>query len=153
MALSANEIKKMQGDMNASKIWIVDVDADEEVPQFITFDSKNFDKQYELTEQTVQDNIGRMFRIPPILRGVDTKAGFGAELMTNAYDYMNSVVGDERKKIESAFEDLFVEFPVKFTDFSILPIRYESTEKPLAEEPKPVVEPIEEEEENVPVSQ
>ena len=104
---SAEYIKKLQGDTNASKIWVVDVDADEEKPEFMEFKSANFDRHYEHTEKTVQENIGRMFLIPPILRGVDVGAGFGAELIKEAYNYMNSVTGNERQMIEVAFAALF----------------------------------------------
>ena len=123
-ANSANEIKRMQGDMNTSKIWIVDVDADEEMPEFIDFTSKNYDRQYEVTEKTVQENIGRMFMMPPILRGVDIGVGFGADLMTNAYNFMNSVTGDERDDLETSFRDMFANYPIQFADFSIKPIKY-----------------------------
>jgi hypothetical protein len=121
---AAAEIKRMQGDENASKIWVVDVDSDEEKPEFIDFTAKNYDRQYEVTEKTVQENIGRMFMIPPILRGVDIGAGFGADLMTNAYNFMNSVTGNERRMLEVAFKDLLEFYIVKFTDFSIIPIEY-----------------------------
>ena len=124
---SAAEIKKMQGDENASKIWVVDIDADEEKPEFIDFTAKNYDRQYEVTEKTVQENIGKMFMMPPILRGVDVGAGFGAELMKNAYDFMSSVTGNERRIMEIAFRDLLLFYITKFTDFSLIPIKYEST--------------------------
>jgi len=123
-ANSAEEIKRMQGDMNTSKIWVVDIDSDEEKPEFIDFTAKNYDRQYEVTEKTVQENIGRMFKVPPILRGVDIGAGFGADLMNNAYDYLNSVTEDERSDLETAFMDLFAGYSVQFTDFSILPKTY-----------------------------
>jgi hypothetical protein len=121
---SANNIKKMQGDENASKIWVVDVDADEEKPEFISFEAANYDKQYELTEKSVQENIGKMFMIPPILRGVDVGAGFGADLMKNAYDFMNSVTDNERRMMEIAFQDLLEYYIVKFTDYTILSLEY-----------------------------
>jgi len=126
---SAQEIKRMQGDENTSKIWVVDVDADEEAPEFIPFDAKNYDKQYEYTEGTVQDNIGRMFMVPPILRGVDIGAGFGATLMQEAYDYMNSVTTDERNMLASVFADITKYYSVAFTDFEIEPLEYISTGK------------------------
>lgn len=121
---SADMIKKMQGDENASKIWVVDVDADEEKPEFIEFNAKNYDKQYELTEPSVQENIGKMFMIPPILRGVDVGAGFGSELVVQAYNFMNSVTSNERKMLEIAFRDLFTYYPVQFTNYRILPLQY-----------------------------
>ena len=123
-ANSAAEIKRMQGDMNTSKIWVVDVDADEEKPEFIDFTAKNYDRQYEVTEKTVQENIGRMFKLPPVLRGIDVGNGFGSDLLTNAYDYINSVTSDERDDLERAFMDLFKFYPIQFTDFSIKPKSY-----------------------------
>jgi hypothetical protein len=121
---SAENIKKMQGDENASKIWVVDIDADEEKPEFIDFTAKNYDRQYEVTEKTIQENIGKMFMIPPILRGVDIGAGFGADLMNNAYDFMNSVTGNERRMLEVAFRDLLQYYAITFTDFTIAPLKY-----------------------------
>ena len=121
---SAKMIERMQGDNNAVKIWVVDVDADEEKPEFIPFSTQNYDKMYELTEKTVQENIGKMFMIPPILRGVDVGAGFGADLMNNAYDFMNSVTHGDRISLEQAFADLFEFFPTKFSNFTIAPLTY-----------------------------
>ena len=121
---SAENIKRMQGDENASKIWVVDVDADEEKPEFIDFTAKNFDRQYEVTEKTVQENIGKMFMIPPILRGIDVGAGFGADLMTNAYNFMNSLTGNERRMLEITFKDLLEFYIVKFTNFTVVPLTY-----------------------------
>ena len=127
-AYSANEIKKMQGDMNASKIWVVDIDADEERPEFIEFMAKNYDRQYEVTEKTIQENIGRMFMIPPILRGVDVGNGFASNLLNDAYNFMSSATGDERRKLETAFKDLFEYHPAQFMDYTIKPLKYINNE-------------------------
>jgi hypothetical protein len=124
---SAENIKKMQGDENASKIWVVDVDADEEKPEFIDFTAKNYDRQYEVTEKTVQENIGKMFMIPPILRGVDIGAGFGADLMSNAYQFMSSATGNERRMLEVAFRDLLEYYYITFQNFTIQPLQYIQT--------------------------
>jgi len=124
LAESADAIKKMQGDENTAKIWVVDIDADEEKPEFIDFSANNYDKTYELTEKTVQENIGKMFMIPPILRGIDVGAGFGADLMTNAYNFMNSLTGNERRMLEIAFKDLLEYDIVKFTNFAVAPLTY-----------------------------
>lgn len=121
---SREEIKRIQGDENACKIWVVDVDTDDEKPDFIPFDAKNYDKQYEYTERTVQENIGKMSLIPPVLRGVDVGNGFGSQLMKQAYNYMNSVTGDERAMIETVFRDALEFYPVKFSDTTIRPLEY-----------------------------
>lgn len=124
-AESAAEIKRMQGDSNAAKLWVVDVDADEEVPEFIPFDPKNYDKQYQYTEGTVQENIARMSFIPPILRGIDTgNKGFGSDLMNDAFNFMNSITKDERRELEVAFMDLMAFYPVKFADYSLQQLAY-----------------------------
>jgi len=131
MLESAEMIKRMQGDMNTSKIWVVDVDADEEMPEFIPFDSKNYDKEFTYTEESVQNNIGSMFMIPPVLRGVDVGEGFGSELITNAYSFMNSVTGNERRMIEVSFQDLLRDYSIKFTSFVVQPIKYIAEETPI----------------------
>jgi hypothetical protein len=103
---------------------VVDVDADEEKPEFIDFTAKNYDRQYELTEKTVKENIGGMFMIPPVLRGIDVGAGFGSELIQNAYQFMNSVTGNERRILSEAFQKLLELYVIKFTDFTIKPLQY-----------------------------
>jgi hypothetical protein len=121
---SASEIKRMQGDANTAKIWVVDVNQDEEKPEFIEFNAKNYDRQYEVTEKTIQENIGKMNMIPPILRGVDVGAGFGAELMKEAYDFMNSVTENERRMLQEAFRDVLAVWPQQFADFTVQPLTY-----------------------------
>ena len=120
-------IKNMQGDENSLKMWIVDVDADEEKPEFLAFETKNLDKEYDYTEKSVQENIGKMFIIPPILRGEDIGSGFGADLMNNAYQFMNSVTGNERRMIEVAFRDLLEYYYITFQNFTITPLQYVQT--------------------------
>jgi hypothetical protein len=124
------DVTRMQGDINTSKIWVVDVDADEEVPVLIPFDAKNLDKEYDYTEKSTQENIGKMFMIPPILRGVDIGAGFGADLMNNAYFFMNSVTSNERRMLETVFRDLLEFYMTQFTDFSIKSLTYITTVTP-----------------------
>lgn len=119
---SAELIRSMQGDENACKIWVVDVDADEEKPEWIPFDQKNYDRQYEYTEKTCQDNIGKLNMIPPILRGVDVGAGFASELMQQAYNFMNTVTDSERRLIEETFAPVMGEFG--FNDTTIEPLKY-----------------------------
>jgi hypothetical protein len=122
--VSADEIKKWQGDDQACKIIVIDVDADEEVPEYKPFTANNYDRQYELTEKTVQHNIAGMFKVPPVLRGVDIGNGFGSDLLVNAYTFMNNICSDERRLIGEVFKALLEYYSVKFTDFSIKPAEY-----------------------------
>jgi len=128
---SALNLKKWQGDENASKMIVVDVDADEEKPEFVPLVTNNYDRQYELTEKTVQQNIGGMFKIPPVLRGIAATnalgGGFGADVITNAYQFMNSVTGNERRILSEAFQNLLEFYMTPFSNFLIAPLQYLTT--------------------------
>lgn len=125
---SANNIKRMQGDANALKMWVIDIDSDEEKPEFIPFDITNLDKEYDYTEKSVQQNISSMFLIPPVLRGIAATnalgGGFGADVISQAYQFMSSVTSNERRMIGTAFRDLLQNYQVKFIDTSIKPLTY-----------------------------
>lgn len=131
---SFNEIKRMQGDANALKLWVVDIDSDEEKPEFIPFDITNLDKEYDYTEKSTQQNIGSMFLIPPVLRGIAATnalgGGFGADVITNAYQFMNSVTGNERRMLSETFRILLEHYMISFVDFSIKPLQYIETVNP-----------------------
>lgn len=94
---------EFQTDENACKLVLVEVDSEEEIPEFRTFDSNTYDKEFDYSEKSVQQNIGRAFNQPPILRAEDVGGNFGAELITNAYDYYNAITETERLVIEQVF--------------------------------------------------
>ncbi|MDD2279264.1 MAG: hypothetical protein PHS05_09420, partial [Bacteroidales bacterium] len=120
----ANEINNWQGDERAAKMILVETQFDEEEPKFVPFNIQNFDKMFDSTSKYIQDNIGRLFMQPPILRGVDVGAGFGAELIKNAYDFYNSIIESDRQIIEGVFIKLLKLLPVDFNDYSIKPLEY-----------------------------
>ena len=119
-----NEINSWQGDERAAKMLLVTTEFDEEAPAFVPFAIQNFDRMFDSTSKYVQDTIGRMFMQPPILRGVDVGAGFGADLMKNAYDFYNSIVESERKMIEQELKKVFTLMPVTFESYDIQPLQY-----------------------------
>jgi hypothetical protein len=121
---SARMISKWQGDENAAKILVVDIDSDEEKPEIVPFVTNNYDRQYEVTEKTVQQNIGSMFRIPPVLLGKDVGTGFGSLLVGEAYQFMSSITEGERLMLTETFKKLLEFYIIKFTDFSIKPLEY-----------------------------
>jgi hypothetical protein len=123
---SADDIKAWQGDDQACKIILIDIDADEEVPEYKPFIANNYDRQFELTEKSVKENIAGMFKVPPVLRGVDIGNGFGSDLLINAYTFMNNICSDERRLLGEVFKILLQFYTIKFTDFSIKPAEYVS---------------------------
>jgi hypothetical protein len=122
---SRDEIKRMQGDENACKMWVVDIDADEEKPEFVPFNTRSLDKEYTYTESSVQANINSMFLIPPILRGKDVGYGFSSDKMQEAYSFMNSIVSEERMSITDVFKTIL---EGKF-DTTIDPLIYIATQE------------------------
>lgn len=120
-----NSFKEFQGDEKACKIIYVQVSNDEEKPEFVSFASNNYDKDFTETRKAVKSSIGEVFNQPPILRGEDVGGNFGADLVTNAYDYYNSVIESERLDIERTFTQIFKYWwePTNYS-FEIEPLSY-----------------------------
>lgn len=124
------ELNKFQGDENTSQLWYIQCKSKEEVPQFIRFSGENYDKAFEVTQRVIPENIGQAFKQPPILRAVDVGANFGADLMTNAYKYYNSVTVRERQQLEETFISIFEYWwaPLDNPDFAIQALTYNAGE-------------------------
>lgn len=124
------ELNKFQGDENTSQLWYIQCKSKDEVPQFIRFSGENYDKAFEVTQRVIPENIGQAFKQPPILRAVDVGANFGADLMTNAYKYYNSVTVRERQQLEETFVSIFEYWwaPLENPDFAIQSLTYNAGE-------------------------
>ena len=120
---------QFQGDTEACKIMKVTVKSKEEIPEYIPFNSKNYDKEFTVTDKAVTEKIGKNFLQPPILRSEDVGGNFGSDLMTNAYKFYNSVTDTERIEVKNIFESF-----LKYTEFfynkqatcDVIPLTYES---------------------------
>ena len=115
------ELMKFQGDENALQLWYTQAKNKDEVPVFVPFSGQNYDKAFTATQSQIPDNIGQAFKQPPILRAKDVGANFGADLMTNAYKFYNSVTVRERTQIEEVLEMVFEYWwtPIENPDFTI----------------------------------
>lgn len=100
--------QSFQGDENALKMLVVEVESDEEKPDFTPFPVQNLDKMFEFSTKTAEEKIAKFFQIPPELRGVDTGSGFSPDRIVNAYDYYNSITESERTEMEEWYAQLFV---------------------------------------------
>lgn len=117
------QFKKFQGDENAAKILDVEIEAGEDAPVFVPFEGKNHSIEYRETEKQAQENIGKRFNQPPILRCEDVASGFTTDLMQDAYDYYNSVTNIERRFLERVYERIFVGISAT-SNYSIIPLQY-----------------------------
>lgn len=120
------ELLQFQGDENTGNLWYMTAKNKEEVPVFVPFSGENYDKAFTATQAQLPDNIGQAFKQPPILRAKDVGANFGADLMTNAYKFYNSVTVRERIQLQEVLEMLFSYWFVSLesADFTIQPLTY-----------------------------
>lgn len=122
------ELIEFQGDMKAGQLMYVNVRNGEEIPEFRPFTANNYDKAFTNAEEKTPEIIGRAFIQPPILRAEDIGAGFGADLMENAYEFYNSITASERAEFETVFKRIFSRWHDRTINpqqnYTILPLRY-----------------------------
>lgn len=82
----SDELRSLQGDMSACKIMDITVDSKDDIPEFIKFDVQNYDKDFSVTTQTVEDNIYSRFGQEAFLSLRRGKVGFSGNLIKDATD-------------------------------------------------------------------
>lgn len=106
-----------------------------------TFEIKHFDhptgadKEFEYTENSVNENIRKPFMTPPVLLGdlVAGKMGTATEI-EDAYKAYNAITYDYRLIVEEALKAIFSNWitPINPSgDYSILPLTFETEDQPL----------------------
>lgn len=123
-----DDVEEFIGAEGASLI-VVDVEKDEDTPEFVKIDSFIDDKIYEYTDKKVTNKIIRNWLIPKILLSVtDDGAGFfNQEQIRDATLYYNSITNVERVLLEETFGLIAKHFITKIyktDDFSIIPIEF-----------------------------
>lgn len=120
------QIKKMQGDRNSCNVAVLELDRGAREPKHIPFAGENYDGAFKETEVSIQKNIGRRFKQPPVLRCEDVSSGFAENVMSEAYHFYNTVTQDERAELERVFTRLLAAY-TNYTDlsqFKIIPKSY-----------------------------
>ncbi len=101
-----DQMEKFQGDDRACRLWYMQARSKDELPVFIPFSGENYDKAFSNTQSITPDAIGSAFKMPPVLRGKDVGVGFGADLITNAYKFYNSITRREREQVAKLLRDV-----------------------------------------------
>ena len=101
------ELRAFQQDTNAGNLMYTTLRNGDQEPRFIPFKGNNYDSEFRNGEERVPQIIGRCFVQPPILRAEDVGSHFGADLMTNAYDFYNAITEDERTAVARVFGRIF----------------------------------------------
>lgn len=121
----SDTISKLQGDMNSSKIMEVELDSDEEKPEFVELKISNFDKAFTVTESSTIEHIYSAFGQEPWYCIRIGKVGFSGDILEDAFEYYNSIVSKQQRMIQRSFVKLFEYWhEPTTTDFSVEPLKY-----------------------------
>lgn len=125
-----DNLNEFQGDENAGAVFLVELDEDEKPPEIHDFKVVTHDKIFEYTEKSIQNNIRKMLRIPPVLIGDLVTGRLGtAEEILDANILYNAFTEDDRKIFEEEFTKAlkFFKSPIK-SDLKIEPLTIMSEE-------------------------
>lgn len=131
------QLSIFQGDENACSIMDITLHDDTDKIDFKPIESVNFDRKFEVTEQSVTERIYSAFGQEPwyiIRRG---KLGFSGQTIGEAYEYYNSYVSRERRIISRLLKKVFGHWYEEANasgDYSIQPLIYISNASTRGEE-------------------
>lgn len=120
-------IRQLQGDTNASKILEVQIESDDERPEFVEMNAKNYDKEFSVTDASVVERIYSAFGQEAWYCIRIGRIGFSGDILRDAFDYYNSVVTKQQRVIERVFTRVFGHWfePVNGSgDYSVKPLIY-----------------------------
>lgn len=122
-----NALEKIQGDTNVGKILEITIEADEEKPEIVDLSSKNYDKEFSVTDASVTERIYSAFGQEPWYCIRIGKVGFSGDILSDAFEYYNSVVSRQQRFIERAVKlifDYWFEDANPSGDYSVQPLIY-----------------------------
>ena len=122
----AESLDQFQGDETANVLISMTIANDEEKPEIVPFPTKNFDKEFEVTDASVVERIYCAFEQEPFLCVRFGKVGFSGTLIHDCYTYYSSLVNKEQRTIERALSRVFDfwHVPLVGVDTSIQPLTY-----------------------------
>ena len=130
--ISADDLKRFQGDENTSKIMLVELEDDEEKPEIVEFPTRNFAKEYETTDASVVERIYAQFHQELFYAIRMGKLGFSGSVMRDAYEYYSGEVTNEQRFIERAFQRVLRSWHIeeaRLYPVDIQPMRYGNSEE------------------------
>lgn len=125
-------LELIQSDEKTGVVLNIEVEHEEEIPQFKPFEGRNYDKDFTVTSDTACEKIYAAFSQEVWHRLRKGSIGFSSDIMRDAYDVYSSTTGPERRMIERAFDKIFKHWhqQVPTTDFTVQPLKYISSETP-----------------------
>ena len=129
--ISDEDLQQFQGDENSLKILSVELENDEDEPKVVAFPTKNFDKEFSVTDASVIERIYAQFHQELFYAIRIGKLGFSGQVMQDAYEYYAGEVTVEQRFIERAFKKVFSAYADPFLqtiDLTLQPLKYISSE-------------------------
>ena len=129
--ISDEDLLQFQGDENGSKILNVELEDYEDEPKVVAFPTKNFDKDFTSTNESVVERIYAQFHQEPFYMIRIGKTGFSGSVIKDAYEYYAGEVTNEQRFIKRAIAGVmkyWKEESERMGDYSIRPLRYISSE-------------------------
>lgn len=130
--IGAEDLMTFQGDENTGKIMLVEIENEESAPEVVNFPSRNFDKEFTVTDVSVTERIYAQFHQELFYAIRIGKLGFSGQVMQDAYEYYAGEVTNEQRFIGRAIVQIFSHWhdtSVADADLSIEPLRYISAER------------------------
>lgn len=124
----ARSLGQVQGDIHTNKIIVVNVEHDEDIPQFVKFQGANYDKDYTVTANSTCEKIYSAFNQETFYRFRQGAFGLSSDIIKDAYSLYSSETRDQRLLIERTFERVFAYWKDNsFSDFEIQKLTYDVT--------------------------
>lgn len=101
---NSQSLEVFMGDENTGSMLEVEIENEEEMPQWKNIEGANFDKKFETTTVNTEERIYSAFGQEPFYCIRKGKTGFSGDILSDAYDYYNSYVARERRCISRAIE-------------------------------------------------
>lgn len=128
--ISDEDLRAFQGDEKLGKIMCVELENDEDEPKVLPFPSRNYDKEFTVTDESVIERIYAQFHQEIFYAIRIGKLGFSGSVMRDAYEYYAGEVTTEQRFIERQFEKVFGYWHGGvLSQFSIMPQKYEHVEE------------------------
>ena len=125
--ISDESLLQFQGDTKSSKILYLELENTDDKPEIVEFPSKNYDKDFNITDESVIERIYSQFHQELFYAIRIGKLGFSGQVMTEAYEYYAGEVTNEQRFIERAFDLLFAHWFEPVATSTIQPLRYITT--------------------------
>lgn len=129
--ISDEDLKKFQGDENTAKILAVELENNEDEPKVIQFPTRNYDKEFAVTDASVIERIYSQFHQELFYAIRIGKLGFSGQVMQDAYEYYAGEVTTEQRFIERAFKKILTAWKdpaLQNVDVTLQPLKYISSE-------------------------